>query len=310
MFVTPFHNSTFGRFARKTVGWIRALAYAATFLGITAIFFASQARARTGEVLLHLGRQLHGFQDLTEDAYTVNINGESVRFASASSPEPVSEVLDRITTHCNDQSPLPPYLRSLAAETGAPTESLGLWSHRGEGDGAVACLVRADGAPPLAESLERFAETLNLAEVGLLRYVYARQKASGDTHVITVWTDADFNLGALLPRHGQDSPGVDIPGIPRPTGSTRLLSAILEGTPHGIWIYDAPGTVGEVTEAQDQAMSRSGWQRIPGIDATMTRDGEGRVYARSARELFFTAGAAPGTFRTAVSFAHSGFGGG
>ncbi len=299
----------------QAFAWLRVMVFLSVAFAILATFFATQARARTSEALVHVGRHLAGLEDLTDGAHTVRINGQSMRFSSTTTDLGVQDVLDRFAEHCTSNSPLladlaiaglePP--KNDAAAYGVLRRDVG-----SRGDGMVACLAARPRNDSLATALTRFAETLQLGEVGELRYAYARKKADGTTHVMTVWTYEGFDFNALLPPPGQDAPGFDPPGAPRPTGSVRLLSAEIAGTPNGVWVYDVPAAApSAVVESQDAAMQRAGWHRVPGVDHAIAhaRDngvGFGRVYAGDNEELFFVAGARGES--TSVSFARSGFG--
>jgi hypothetical protein len=296
--------------------WLRVMVFLTVAFALLATFFASQARAKTSEALLHVGRHLSGLEDLTDGAHTVRINGQSMRFSSTSTDASLEDVLDRFAEHCVSNSPMavdlalaglnPP--KSDAAAFGVLRREVGMF-RGGREDGMVACLAGKPQGESLVAGLARFAETLELGEVGELRYAYARTKTDGSTHVMTVWTYEGFDFKALLPPPGHDAPGGDAPGAPRPAGSVRLLSAEVAGTPHGVWVYDVPGKgVANVVKSQDESMQRAGWQTIPGTDHLFGEDGTraGRIYAGENEELFFAAAARGES--TSVSFARSGFG--
>lgn len=304
----------------QVFAWLRVLVFLSVAFAILATFFASQARARTSEALVYVGRHLAGLQDLTDGAHTVRINGQTMRFSSTTTELGVQDVLDRFAEHCTSKSPLLADLTVAGLEPSTKDAAAYGVLRRDVGDsrdeGMVACLAARPRNDSLATALTRFAETLQLGEVGELRYAYARKKTDGKTHIMTVWTYEGFDFNAFLPPPGQDAPGFDPPGAPRPVGSVRLLSAEIAGTPNGVWVYDVPAAVPSVVvESQDAAMQRAGWHRVPGVDHAMShgradaRDNGallGRVYAGDNEELFFVAGARGQS--TSVSFARSGFG--
>ncbi len=295
--------------------WLRVTVFLAFAFALLAFFFATQARARTSEALVHVGRHLAGLEDLTDGAHTVRINGQPMRFSSTTTDLSVENVLDRFAEHCVSKSPLVADLATAglappkrdAAAYGVLRRDMGDLGHNGN-DGMVACLATPAHGESLAVALTRFADTLQLAEVGELRYAYAREKTDGSTHVMTVWTYDGFDFDALLPPPGQDAPGFDPPGAPRPAGSVRLLSAEIAGTPHGVWVYDVPAAApNEVAQSQDAAMQRAGWQRVPATNRSLEGGAvAARVYAGDNEELFFVADARGEA--TSVSFARSGFG--
>jgi hypothetical protein len=88
----------------------------------------------------------------------------------------------------------------------------------------------------LTARFERFAETLDLSELGALRYVYLRKNARG-THVLFVTSAGRLALNGLWPTEGRDVEGAEpLAGI-RPKDSVRFLSARLSGARRGVTAY-------------------------------------------------------------------------
>ena len=121
----------------------------------------------------------------------------------------------------------------------------------------VACLVHDDGrAAGMKEIVARLGAMMqsgNLAEAGLLRYVFAERTDSGCTHVIAAWTDGAFNVYSLLPDAGKDAPGSDPANAPRPPSAQRILTADIEGVPYGVRLYDSSASPPQVLATYDAA---------------------------------------------------------
>jgi hypothetical protein len=117
------------------------------------------------------------------------------------------------------------------------------------GRGYLACAVEeapfAEGGPPS------------------FRFLYAQPGAEG-TVAVSVAADRAIDLERLFPRSG-DAPGADAPGLPRPPGSRRILSAREGGTGQQITMY-----AGDGLEAWYRArLPASGWRRLHGRDDVM-----------------------------------------
>lgn len=231
-----------GLWAATRVGCWGALVF-----GALAVLFAGRARASLGDELRILGRSLARFEDLTGDTQVVRVNGQTAFLASSSTSSSVREVLQRFSRACEEASPLGAQALPLgAAREPTPLRRLGVLQWEAEREGAIACLVSRTPAGTLLDGLQRFAASLELSEVGELRYAYARAKPAGGTHVVTVWTEGPFHLGAMMASEQRDLPGEDPAGVPRPAEARRLLAAELAGTPFGAWVYDVAAPVATV----------------------------------------------------------------
>jgi hypothetical protein len=123
----------------------------------------------------------------------------------------------------------------------------------------------------LGQRFARFAQTGNLQEIGGLRYAYARRPADGSgqrTFVLTMWADSGFDLRRVLPLGSADAEGRDMPGVPRPRGAQRILSAWEADRPSGLYVYLAKDrTMAELESFYREELSRNGWTiigRYPG----------------------------------------------
>jgi hypothetical protein len=258
--------------ARRAVDRLVALTRAALCLGVillvAAWFGARSARADLGEAAMGVGRQLAGFEDLTGQSYRVLLNGEPIQVSTTLVALPISDVLSRFERHCQSRS-VSRELEQLSATLEAPVmgevDTSGIMRRESRKEGLVACLAARDSEHSLSQRLQRFAETLDLADVGLLRYAYARATPSGKTHVVVAWTDRAFRLESLVTaKPGDDAPGNDVVGGARPTESVRLLTAAVEGAPYSARVYDSRASAERVLAGLDTDMEKKGWRRLLG----------------------------------------------
>ncbi len=253
---------------------------------VAAWFGARSARADMGEAALGLGRQLAGFEDFTGSSYRVVLNGEPVNVSTALVALPISDVLARFEHHCREKS-VSRELGDLAASLSEPVlgevGSDGIMRRESGHEGLIACLASPSAERSLSERLQRFAETLDLSDVGLLRYAYARRTASGKTHVVVVWTDRAFRLESLIAGSDHvDAPGSDVAGGARPMDSVRLLTAAVEGAPYSARIYDSRLSAARALDGLDVDMKKLGWQRLVGRAGDPP---ETRAWSRKGRDV-------------------------
>jgi hypothetical protein len=262
-----------GSFARRLTEQARRLLRAAVCLALIGLgvawFGARAARAQVGEAALGVGRQLAGFEELTESAYRVRLNGEPVNVATSFVAGSIPDVLDRFERHCRDNAvagDLADVSRALApaAKGEKAIDPSGIIRRESPREGVVACLVARGGERSLGARFQRFAESLDLADVGLLRYAYVRHTPNGRTHVVLAWTDGAFRLESLIAGGSEDAPGSDVPGAARPVESVRLLTAAVEGAPSGTRIYASRASADVVVDSLDRDLSKLGWKRLLG----------------------------------------------
>jgi len=265
----------------------RAAICAAVLLLGVAWFSARSARAELGEAALGVGRQLSGFEDLTGSTYRVRLNGEPINVATKLVEHPIAEVLARFENHCEKRSvatELADVDRALA-ESGAASgdpDKRGILRRESSREGFVACLVDTRSEGSLSARLERFTKTLDIADVGLLRYVYAKKTEGGRTHVVIAWTDGAFRLEHLLAGGSKDAPGTDVAGGARPVDSVRLLTAAVDNAPYSARIYQSRAAAPAVLGALDGEMKSKGWERLVGGG----KDPENaRAYSKEGRDV-------------------------
>jgi hypothetical protein len=280
--MTPFFRVV----ARRLAAVLRACCCASVLLLGLGLWCARSARAELGEAALGVGRGLAGFEDLTGESYRVRLNGEPVNVSTALVELSIPEVLARFERHCREKNvakELGALETALSVPAGEVLGESGALTRSSEREGFIACFARTDAESSLGERLKRFGQTLDLSDVGLLRYAYAKRTEGGRTHVIVAWTDRAFRLEALIAgTRGKDAPGSDLVGGARPIRSVRLLDASVEGAPYGTRIYDSQSNVSDVLAGLDGEMTGRGWTASLGSEPGLEH---ARAYSRRGRDV-------------------------
>jgi hypothetical protein len=260
-------------FGPKVRAFARVGIYLSVVCLIVGVFAARSAMGGISEQALIVGRQLAKLEDLTESANRLSLNGQEIQLASAVTQEPLEKVLDRFEALCREDAVLVHEFARLdkLLEQKLPERTssfdLGILRKQNDHDGMVACMVQdASTTRSALEGFQRFMETEDLKEIGLLRYAYARKTDNGRTHVLTAWTDGSFKLSALTPKaDGSDTPGSDPAGALRPPDSVRLLTAAAHGAPHAVRIYESSAKPADVLASYDREMPKLGWEAIAAV---------------------------------------------
>jgi hypothetical protein len=262
-----------------------ALGRLAFFVGVLCVATgAVAARSAYGDVrrsALALGHELGKLDDGPGRA--LRLNGQTLFVGAETAAVPVSALLDRVEAACRANAAAvfgeiealkgraserrgaadgasaaaPGAIDALGAAAGRPLRS------DDDGRGYVACFTGAgeSAAGDLARRLERFAASGDLGAIGAFRYVYAERIDAEHTRILSAWTEASFNILALVPGEG-DCPGTDPVAVPRPPEATRLLSAQTDGAPYGIFVYRSTRGAAEVIADYEHAMTARGAEAL------------------------------------------------
>jgi hypothetical protein len=234
-------------------------AFVATGMLVTAVVSVRSARAQVNEGMRHLARQLMPYaeQGVMEAPRRVVLNGESLYLSMGTTRDGVEAVLDYYEARCARTSGhLSDSLRALdhaafnqlwapGARRAASIETVRIGDASG---GYVACLDVGETRLTPQEILRR-AESMiasgDLSRYGELRYAYVTRGSTGNTRILTVATQGQFNILRLFPDQG-DAPGADIPGLARYPSMRRVISAYEDGVPNKLGVYTvrAPGRAG------------------------------------------------------------------
>jgi len=263
---------------------IRGTLRVAAFLGSANLAFSAlslpQARAAAEaaleqnglELLQRIGPALVGPPEVAL------INGQRMSLASKLTPLSVDQVVERFGEHCREHSAglaaeiaaLPKgmaALEKLPAELRDPSRWLSSETIASDHKaGQIACIARKDSGGGLGGLVKRvlaFTESGDLAEIGDARYVVARRDdASGQTHVLAMWTEGKFNIPEMFTNSG-DAPGSDSRDVPRPPEARRVLSAELAHRAYSIRMYDTQRSNEEVLSYYERELTPRGFLGHP-----------------------------------------------
>jgi len=206
----------------------------------------------------------------------LELNGATISFATQTVGASLASVLDHYESlcesrdaHLNEQLSKRLKQHSAAPKTRSSLHAVTMTKARDADSGFVACLDL--GSDPrdlvdLADGFVRFAATGNLREAGVLRYVFARRawsKSEPKTFLLTMSAESELNLYKMIPDGDSDAAGRDLPSVPRPRHSQRLLSAWEVDQPSGLVLYRVLATTPEQVESFYRTeLTRLGWQII------------------------------------------------
>jgi hypothetical protein len=238
------------------------------YLGVM-VFVYQRARAQLSEVLLSLGVEMLRYDDVEKhgETRTLHLNGQEIHLATAVTRHPLERVLDFYESRCMEHDGrFAEQITELSRGDAVPGEIDGsmfdatLRSEEGH-RGYVACLdqgtERASPEGVLAK-FERFKESLDISEMGALRYIYA-EESDGTTLFVTFWSDGPLRIREIFPPEG-DAPGRDVEGVPRPDGARRILSSWEAGEPQIVAMYQSgEAEVGAIDSFYRRSMEDGGW---------------------------------------------------
>lgn len=272
----------------RAAAWSRRTTAAASFLSAvfrTGLFLTAACLVALGfllravqadvtETLLGVGAQIMEYPGSREEAVRqLQLNGVSLSFRTQTVEASFADVLAHYETLCTmrDGGLGEQLTTLLSSHTAAPSNpgvlhAVTSQTSSNEGAGYVACLDMGEapqGLEALARKFVRFSQTGNLHDIGELRYVLARRVASDQeekTFLLTIWVDSSFYIHQMLPLDGADAEGRDPVGVPRPSGSQRVLSAWEAQTPSSVYVYKMPATsAAEVASYYRRELPRNGW---------------------------------------------------
>lgn len=245
------------KFVDNLVPFVRLALFLMVMAAAVFVLFHQTVQADPVEALLRSGAELMEYLGAPQEPVRdLELNGVTVSFRSQTVDAPIDVVLDHYESIC-------------AARNAGLVEQLSAQVARTDDAGYIACLDTggtARGLPALAQQFLRFSVTGNLAELGGLLYARAHSVsgASGPrTFLFTMWSDGALDLFGMLPSGWDDATGSDVEGVPRPTGSQRILSATETGKPSGLVVYRLRGNSPSDLESFYRAeLLKRGWSII------------------------------------------------
>ncbi len=292
-------------------GLLRAAGYLIALSGVFSLIQIRQARAEVGDRTVEMGRQMLALANATQhDVNRLTLNGEHMYMGSSLSKDSVNQVLDRYEALCDKNRAQDSEEWKKLAESNAPPEkkagigNAGIVRSGTAGEGAVMCFTKTSvSKPTFGEAVQTFAQTGELGALGAVRFVYASTGPTGNTVVLTSWTDEHFNMKSFMGDKNKDCAGEDFAEVPRPADSQRVLSGRVDDTPFGVNIYRGKAAPTEVATSFDQQLTKQGWRAVdPELEVRMADDPRhpvGRIYEKDGVVLTLAAHLEPGfTFTT------------
>ncbi len=261
-------NVSTSNLRRRIAGLARVLCYS-TVLSLLGAALASRAvYANFTEASFQVGRELEALNAVLGSTKTLFVNGTVMNVSTAVIEETPGAVLDRFEAVCRSH---PEFMAKALADIPATIQQrakldpgrawrLGVVRNEAGGEGTLTCFTddRPAGLGDVVGRMRAFARSQDLSEFGHFRYVYAVHGPEG-THVRTVWTDGEFNLGTMFPPHG-DAAGFDPASVPRPPNARRIVSATSAQVPYGLHVYSATDSQGTLRRFYQGEMAARGWQ--------------------------------------------------
>ncbi len=207
---------------------LRVVALALVFSGLAIGLGAHAARARLDGWLFGLCENAAPLTRTLRPSRSqrLHVNGLTLQLTVRTSRDSVEQALDQERRWC---SPGPGDSNALRRAT-----------HE---HGYLVCFEPRSGALSLGIASDRaraFLEDFDAAHFGTLHFVLVEHQAR-ETLVVHVSSDGPLPLLAAF-QNQHDAPGRDLPGVPRPAGSRRALSAWDEDHAQALEIYRAPAT--------------------------------------------------------------------
>jgi hypothetical protein len=245
------------------------------------VFLMHRARAQMSEAFMSLGVEMLRYDDVERqgETRTLHLNGQEIELATAITRHPLERVLDFYESRCKEHDGrFAEQIEELARGAAVPGELDGspfdatLRSEDGN-RGFVACLDTGDERlepEGVIARYERFKESLDISDMGDLRYIYA-EESDGTTLFITFWTDGPLRIREVFPLEG-DAPGRDVELVPRPEGSRRILSSWEEGHEQMVAMYQSEeGELADVAAFYRREMTEQGWSLLD-VDEARRRE--------------------------------------
>jgi hypothetical protein len=241
--------------AGRTRRALRGVLVAAALGVLSVAWLAWTARAKAREGLRSAGELMlrYAGAEHIDAPRELVVNGLALHVLSGVSAKPLGTVLDLFEARCKqvgggfDREIATLLQRQGAAPLPERIMRGGTLREDDEHNGYLACLdLGTDqlGASELIARLQAFAESGDIANVGDLRFVWARRDRE-QTSYVALWSEGPLPLPVAFPEEG-DAPGVDLPSLPRPERSVRLLSAWQRDAAPSLVSYRSETTLDEL----------------------------------------------------------------
>jgi hypothetical protein len=275
----------------KLHGALRVAAYAGGLTLVLGGVGAHKARAALNQKGLEFGEDIASLSSMMKDAHTFRLNGQTIHTNSGTSLEGMTALLDKFEAQCKASTGAsPPVWNGLPEVTSEPPKNhatltmMPILRQETGRKGMVACFVPSDSSGEhteraFAAALKEFQDTGNFAALGAFHYAYVKESTTGSM-VITVSTDGDFNVNALLPVEGGDTAGADPAVLMRPGNANRVFTGTIDGMPYRVYGYTTHATAKQAIDAYDAQMEKAGWLSVnhPLFEDSQHQGNEGHAY--------------------------------
>lgn len=250
----------------RVARWARLVLYCSA-IALVAIFATTRSlAAEAGERSLVFGRQLGKFELFAGRSTDVVLNGQQLTLDTRVVQRPIHDVLNDFASACRAggerlASEFIEHTGGGKLEVAALQRLLVMRDERADAEGTALCFAGL-GQGSLAELTTRFArfgQTLDLSELGALRYAYLHKTEHG-THVIFVTSAGPLSLEALSPRGDRDVAGPEAIAGARPKDSVRFVSARLANAPKGFTAYRTQHAAAESLEDYANQVRAGGYE--------------------------------------------------
>lgn len=261
---------------RKLQGAVRVgIWLSAVSLGIGFVATHS-ANAEVKTASMAFGREMTTLVGEAESTH-VKLNGQSIHLSQTTSNDSIHQVVESYEKFCKENpsafgemwSKLPIGQKHEGKELKPLPEGMtsGVLKEEGKNEAMVICFTKgAKSASTFEQAMSRFNETMDLGEIGRLRYVYVKNVKPQGTKVVAAWTDDSFKFGELGLEGNGEAPGTDT-ALPKPEGARRVLNAEVVGTPYGVRIYQIKQSADEVAGFYDKWAKESEFHALaPELD--------------------------------------------
>ncbi len=265
-------TSTFRKLLSKP--WVRAQACAWVLGSIVLSGGAAYAAHRARYSALQLGSEILTNVAPMQGAESLSFNGAHFFFANQVVNAKLDDVIAGAESLCKKdgadlQRDLAPTLAHLPASMLAPAlpsqvdfSTLLTTSKKNGKSGEVACWVRRKDLNRTAmERVKAFAQSLDMSTFGSLQFMHAEAIGENKTMVRMLWSEGGLALRQMFPE-SKDTPGHDLPDLPRPLGSFRVVSAHVDGAQRDLVSYQSPQTPEQLDAFYAQEMKTRGWEEV------------------------------------------------
>ncbi|MEM6954307.1 MAG: hypothetical protein AAF645_01425 [Myxococcota bacterium] len=247
----------------------RLIVFGAVVYVLALAFSVRQAQAEVEEILFGLGAEMMQMPGSDESRLRqLTLNGATIQMRTGNIDAPMADVLRHFEGRCESRDgqfeeqllALSDDFPELRDEDTSEVDATIV--EQTESRGFVACLDMGEGthdANDIAARMQRFVTTMNISDVGHMRYVYATKVSETQTFYVSIFSDDDLNLLELFPTEG-DVPGED--PVQRPDGSRRILSSSETGRPYGVTIFAGGGAQTAVVEEYERNMRSDGYELV------------------------------------------------